>query len=411
MNDNRKIKEYLDKWKKVALSDSARRRIHENLLEYARFHGVEKGVRENEEGRSIKRVPQRAQIFNNFFKFNTRSMTALIVTLALVIGGGTSYAAERAVPGDLLYPVKVEINEEFKSALAFSNEAEAELHTQLMKERLEEAETLAARGELNAETSSELSARLKNHYEEAKIRSDQAEASGNYETSATVRASLEGALRTHADVLSNLNVRISGNDSGSLITDIRTYADAAAGAQATATANVSADTEADIHAMIERTGTLIAQVEAELTQARSEISAEAYARANTRLDQAAMAHAEAKSFIRAEAYQSAYTAIQTAIRVANEVETFIDSVLRLNLEIDFSPEQTIDGILEGTLDEDIRITGENIRVDDSSDTNADTESDTGIDLEINATTDTDVDADIIDTDVETDTSVKSDLNL
>ena len=38
-------------------------------------------------------------------------MGPLILIIILIIGGGASFAAEQAVPGNLLYPVKISINE------------------------------------------------------------------------------------------------------------------------------------------------------------------------------------------------------------------------------------------------------------------------------------------------------------
>ena len=70
-----------------------------------------------------KQQPVRKPFFNrhinwrgekNFFLLilNSKPMIALIIAAVLIaFSGGTAAAAENTVPGDLLYPVKVKINE------------------------------------------------------------------------------------------------------------------------------------------------------------------------------------------------------------------------------------------------------------------------------------------------------------
>ena len=48
-------------------------------------------------------------------KILIKDMTIALI-IALVLGGGTSFAAEGSLPGDLLYPVKIGVNEEFRRA-------------------------------------------------------------------------------------------------------------------------------------------------------------------------------------------------------------------------------------------------------------------------------------------------------
>ena len=63
----------------------------------------------------------------------------IILILALMFGGGgISYAAEGAVPGDALYPIKVSVNEEVRDLVAFSPEAKADWETRRLERRLAE---------------------------------------------------------------------------------------------------------------------------------------------------------------------------------------------------------------------------------------------------------------------------------
>ena len=90
------------------------------------------------------------------------SSLAFVLILA-VVGSSTAYAAEAAVPGDVLYTVKVRVNEPLRAALALSSEAKATWHTEAAERRMKEAEVLAARGTLTADVKAELEENFDTH--------------------------------------------------------------------------------------------------------------------------------------------------------------------------------------------------------------------------------------------------------
>lgn len=400
-NDNPDLKQL----RHMKLSASSRERMERDLRAYAQLHGV----REAEPGRSIEQVPFGTSLFTRLV--HIRPMTAALLAITLVLGAGTSYAAENAVPGDLLYPVKVEVNENIKTALAFSNEAEAKLQAHLVQERLKEARELASRGELNAEASAEISTRVRHHYDEAVRESTAAHAAGDVESSATVRAELEGTLRTYADVLSSLNARIEGNDSATLVTDIESFIRSTAQVQATATADVNTNTQSEVEAIIERAQQVVASTQTTLERAEDELSASAYARLEARLEQAVSAHAQAQAQIRTQMYREAYASAHAALRIANEVRTLIESTLNTNIEFEIRSDDSNGSIIEvrteTRTDTDARTdTGS----DDGDESNG-AESTIDLDLDVDAQTDTSVDTGSIETNIETDTSVRSGTGL
>jgi len=331
-------------------------------------------------------------------------MTAAIIAIMLIAGGGTSYAAESSVPGDFLYPVKIEVNENVKSAFAVSNEAEASLQARLAEERLEEAEELAARGELTAETSANIITRLQAHYQEAEERSEASEAKGDFESSATVRASLEGSFRSYADVLTDLNTRVAGNDSSSLIVNIRSYADASARAQATATIETSVDAKVAVQSTMNRTDKVISDTQTKVTRAEGKLSAEAHTQAEAKLAEAVSAQAKAKASFRAEAYQAAYTSTQAAIRISNEVSSMVNSMLRLNLDINLDTNSVIDTRTD---------TETNSQTGSQSTSTVENSgyAEGSIDVKVDANTDANVDTNLLEAGVKTDTSVRSGVNI
>jgi hypothetical protein len=340
-------------------------------------------------------------------------MAAILIGL-LCIGGGTSYAAEGSLPGDLLYPVKVNVNENIESALAVSNAAEARLQAKLVEERLVEAEELAARGTLDATASAELQSRIKAHYTEASEQSEQAKATGDFETSATVQASLEASLRTYAGILAGIDAHAEIKESTALIGDITGYADKAAQAQTTATTEVSANAKADVADTIAYAGTRISAVEATLSNAHDRIDADTYARIRARLDLAIAVHVKAEDALKASLYSDAYRDAQAAIRAAQEAEAMTKSSLRLQVGIDLtsgSVLQTTDttirseGTVRSTTDEERSSTSDS-KSEEGAGTSTTTTEDTEVQLNTNATVDVDAVGTKVDANAGANTRVK-----
>ena len=94
------------------------------------------------------------------FSFSIRSVVMSSLVLVLLIGTGTASAAQDSAPGDLLYPIKVSVNEKIESALARGPAARAEVYAKFAERRLDEAQQLASRGALDAQKEAELEARF-----------------------------------------------------------------------------------------------------------------------------------------------------------------------------------------------------------------------------------------------------------
>ncbi|MFN3188033.1 MAG: DUF5667 domain-containing protein [Candidatus Paceibacteria bacterium] len=178
MNNEKNTSEYFKRWQEIKLSDTSRTRMKGELDSYVRLHGVTEGVRVGEESRFITQVPQRTSLFSLKFTY-----MPIVILIALVIGGGTSFAAQSAVPGDFLYPVKTEVNESVRSAFTFGADAEARLQAKLIEERVAEAKELEARGELEGEAAITLAGKMQRNTEKARVA---LEASTKVETQAAV---------------------------------------------------------------------------------------------------------------------------------------------------------------------------------------------------------------------------------
>ncbi len=101
-----------------------------------------------------------------FTAFNTikrkRMISAILLTM-FVLSGGVSYAAEGSLPGDMLYPVKIHINEGVEGTLAVGAKADAQFAHKQLERRAQEAEALAKEHRLDALAKAELSNETKAH--------------------------------------------------------------------------------------------------------------------------------------------------------------------------------------------------------------------------------------------------------
>ena len=89
------------------------------------------------------------------------------VLAIFLVGAGTASAAEGALPGDWLYPVKINVNEQVELALAQGSQQKVAVEALLASRRVQEAQTLAAEGRLDATTTDEIVQNFNAHAEVA----------------------------------------------------------------------------------------------------------------------------------------------------------------------------------------------------------------------------------------------------
>jgi len=177
-----------------------------NIQKEARKIGLTSGERESMRLR-LEGVMQEHHLSGGgpvpspYFSFITPRSAVPALVLIIVIGGGG--AAEGTVPGDLLYPVKITVNESVRGRLAFSPASKAEWHATAAERRMVEVETLADRGTLTPEVRSELEANFEDHAQEVEGIVDEAEAEDPVRA-ADIRTRFTSTLAAHANVISRL---------------------------------------------------------------------------------------------------------------------------------------------------------------------------------------------------------------
>ncbi|HEY4477634.1 MAG TPA: DUF5667 domain-containing protein [Candidatus Paceibacterota bacterium] len=140
---------------------------------------------------------------SRFIVYARRTLAAFGASALLV--GTVSYAAEKSLPGDTLYPIKVNINERVVTLATLSPEKSAAWQSRIISRRLEEAESLTSNGSLDAEKLAEMEARIDTASEKVTEHINEFEKEKDLETAATVSSNLESSLRAHEKILLNLS--------------------------------------------------------------------------------------------------------------------------------------------------------------------------------------------------------------
>lgn len=248
--------------------------------------------------------------------------------LVVAVGAGTVAAAERSLPGDLLYVVKVHVTEGLHGWLAVTQEAKARLAVSRAQRRLEEAARLAAAQRMSVGVLVDVETRLQAQADATTRELQQLQAGGNAEAAAQLGSRYEVLLKTNERVLLNITttVQAHGDDDadagalGPVISRLQAQGAAAAEARSDAEAQV-ADAgleQAKASADRERTAAkqALASVQTKLDRRRSRLTPEAAAQIQAQLDAAQQALSDGQQTYDAGAYGAAFARFGVAERTA-----------------------------------------------------------------------------------------------
>ncbi len=148
---------------------------------------------------------KKANHFSAMGKFFSKPFFASAFGIILILAGGagTAMAANNSLPGDVLYSVKLNVNEKVKTALAGTAEDKADVRLELIDRRMEEGLALSAKGTLDADIQIKLEALISRYQSELKDIFASSELNEGQKlgliTSSTAR--LEAMIRVHENAL------------------------------------------------------------------------------------------------------------------------------------------------------------------------------------------------------------------
>lgn len=215
----------------VSMRAAERRELRERVVSYMEYHPLPA-----ERKRAKTALTTESFITVTLNSFEVRSFAGLFAVLLLVF---VPVVAERSVPGDVLYPVKVNFNEEIRSGLAVSPYAKVEWETERLNRRIAEARLLASEGKLTEAVEADVAEAVKAHSDAAQ-ESIAALSQVDEEEAAIAEIAFESALIVQAEVLENELTREEEANAGASSTpgtSVAILADAIADAQETASEN------------------------------------------------------------------------------------------------------------------------------------------------------------------------------
>lgn len=321
-----KIFEFLPK---VRLSGREKDLLRHQILTFVR------------QGAPVRQVMQEGR--SSFLRFliweRKPVMFGIIVALIIAVSGGTSVAAQNAVPGDFLHPIKVAINEKVRQALAFTPEAKAKVEIDIATERLSEAEKVSARGELSADVRAKIEANFEEFAKRVEDRIAALEAEGKTEAAADLRANFEVALKVHDRILAILADR-EKDDTGQLkdlVKTVKASVQTTVKARAEAEAKVRAEgrpaVEAAARGKMNAAENKISEVKSFLGKVEGRLGADGVAEAKAKLEAAEKAFAEGKAELEAKSFAAAFASFGDAARLAQEAKLEAKAEAELKIEI------------------------------------------------------------------------------
>ena len=147
---------------------------------------------------------------------------AVVALVVALVGSsvGVSFAAESALPGDVLYIVKVGVNEQVELAIAATPDARAQTATRLARRRLDEVALLAREGRLTAETRDELQRNFETHVAQV-IPEPVSNGVASDDVATSTLASLDRTLSEYETQLALLNAQDHDSNLAPVVQSIR----------------------------------------------------------------------------------------------------------------------------------------------------------------------------------------------
>jgi|GEM_PF-5713972 len=316
MNDNRDnfIEKILTRGKEVQLSVSEKNEMRKALLNM------------------MSQVPLAASVAapRHSYSFRSLWMIRMPITIALVLAlsAGTSFAAQRAIPGDILYPVKVGVNEKVETLLAVSPKGSASVGVKHALTRLEEAVKLAENGKLDVVTQAQVKEDFYQNIADIKSNLKKLEGTGDFNAAADINGKFEEALGGHLGAFVELS---SGG--GSNVAEVADIANSVGAELQSAQHERIAVRQREVQTATE--GTTAVKAERALTLAEKRImevetyissfgttskASAARDQAHLRLSRAHESVARGKSELAAGAYREAFTLFKESETLAQDAK-------------------------------------------------------------------------------------------
>ncbi len=247
---------------------------------------------------------------------------SILVSVFITMGSGTALAAQESAPGDLLYTYKIGINENVRSWLAISNESKAKLSMDISKERLKEAEKLAAKGKLDAEKSdyleSEFNSNMLEGYDNlGKMRDDD-----KTEDADKIESDFKSDLKLHEEAL----LEIKGDSDAENSIQIQGILNLIK----PETPDVEGAAQGKLNAAENKLSSTIKFIE----NKSESIDAETKAAADAKLEISQSLITEGKAELEEENYSAAFDSFEEAFKTSQEAKAIVNGGTEADIDVE-----------------------------------------------------------------------------
>lgn len=198
--ENINIKKGIEQIKKVNLTSEEKGKMLSNLSVYADLKPA-----------AVPSGYFYRELFTLFNSHRTMAYALASIIIMVLAGGSAVYASEKSLPGDLFYPVKTNIVEPIKVAMAPSFEAKAKIEGDLAETRLKEAETLTQKGKLTPSINKDIRNNFENHVsnfqykkELARIVREDNNSTTSKEKDAKIQKDFDNKIQKHSIMLNKI---------------------------------------------------------------------------------------------------------------------------------------------------------------------------------------------------------------
>ena len=275
-----------------------------------------------------------------------RIATAALLAVVLVVfaGTGVTLAAQQSLPGDLIYPVKTDVNEKVLSWFAVSDQAKAQYDLGLVQLRLQEAETVALQHKLDANTSQKIQALLNTHIQDIQTHIKKVQGANQLAVSVQTNSDLEASLNAHAHVMATIAQQQPGITTTGIqkfVLDVEDQNAQVSTSRKQEESNLShAESKSDAGkqatAAFKQIDHRIDQIAIFVDNKKSDISEATYQRALADIAAANNSVEQGDAQLANQDFAGAAIAFQTALRTIQEVKIYVQAEAKLSSQLQIS---------------------------------------------------------------------------
>jgi hypothetical protein len=148
----------------IRLSVSEKNDLRERVVSYMEYHPLPLSLKEESAILGVRTTTVPVELVR-IPLWRTLQWSAAVFGVFMF---SVSYLAERAVPGDALYAIKVSVNEEVRGTLTRSPYEKVVWETERLNRRIAEARLLASEGRLTEEVEAEVALAVREHSDNAR---------------------------------------------------------------------------------------------------------------------------------------------------------------------------------------------------------------------------------------------------